>query len=104
MFLSRDVAVGRTTPYPNQLGEVLHPASMDCRIQGLWDDWKEKELTLSMVATNSSAAEVMWKMMMKARSTNIFTGRGGARSHASSPERQRGRDAKGGAKGKYIRQ
>lgn len=40
-----------------------------------------------MVAMKSKAAEVMWKMMMKARSTNIFTGRRRARGHVESPER-----------------
>lgn len=63
---------------PYQRGGVLDPASMDGRIQGLRGGRKERGLTLSMVAMNSKAAEVMWKMMMKARSTNMFTGRGGA--------------------------
>lgn len=40
-----------------------------------------------MVAMKSKAAEVMWKMMMKARSTNIFTGHGRARGCVESPER-----------------
>ena len=42
-------------------------------------EWQERKLTLSMVAMNSKAAEVMWKAMMKARSTNIFTGQGESR-------------------------
>lgn len=61
---------------------------MDSRIQGFWDGPKKRELTLSMVATKSNAAEVMWKMMMKARSTNIFTGHRGARDRVQSPERE----------------
>lgn len=44
---------------------------------------------MSMVATKSKAAEVMWKIMMKARSTNIFTGCGGARGHDETPETER---------------
>lgn len=42
-----------------------------------------------MVATKSKAAEVMWKIMMKARSTNIFTGRGGVRGHDETSETER---------------
>lgn len=42
---------------------------------------RKMKLTLSMVATKSKAADVMWKTMIKARSTNIFTGHGGARGH-----------------------
>ena len=72
--------VGRRTPNYNHLGGVLNPTSTDSRIQGFWDGQKERELTLSMVAMKSNAADVMWKRMMKARSTNIFTGHGGARS------------------------
>lgn len=72
--------VGRLTPNYNHLGGVLNPTSTDSRIQRFWDGQKERELTLSMVAMKSNAADVMWKMMMKARSTNIFTGHGGARS------------------------
>ena len=58
---------------------VLNPASVDSRIQ-FWEGQKERELTLSMVATKSKAADVMWKMIMKARSTNIFTGHREAQS------------------------
>ena len=72
--------VGRITPNYNHLVGVLNPASIDSRIQGFWEGQKERELTLSMVATKSKAADVMWKMMMKARSTNIFRGHRGAQS------------------------
>ena len=71
--------VGRITPNYNHLVGVLNSASIDSRIQ-FWDGQKERELTLSMVATKSKAADVMWKTMMKARSTNIFTGHRGAQS------------------------
>lgn len=44
---------------------------------------------MSMVATNSRAAEVMWKMMMKASSTNMVAeqGRRAATGHDESPRR-----------------
>ena len=71
--------VGRITPNYNHLVGILNPASIDSRIQ-FWEGQKERELTLSMVATKSKAADVMWKTMMKARSTNIFTGHRGAQS------------------------
>lgn len=57
-----------------------------------------------MVAMKSKAAEVMWKMMMKARSTSIFTGRGGPGSrHVKSPETGGGGCAKGGKREKFER-